>query len=255
MLKKYLLLILIALPIIGLGLNNSFADNSIKDYKVFATHQEFNYEDLKDASPVIALVRVQDDLDASNSVIYYNENSPAIEGFFGRRQVEVLEYYKDERNLGNNISIIEPAVITDDNEYIHAEEYEKMDKDKTYIVFLSDETASGELSILSANNGKIDVSNLSQNEYKEIAIKSLLEFESSDEDISTEQKELLLNSQANDTINKSLKRDSLLEISTIKTNFGELKVKHYYDEIDEKEYMYIDGIELISEEKIFSDNK
>ena len=52
-----------------------------------------------------------------------------------------------------------------------------MEKGKTYIVFLSDETASGDMSVISANNGKIDVSSIEDNEFYDIAIKSVIDFE------------------------------------------------------------------------------
>ena len=67
-----------------------------------------------------------------------------------------------------------------------------MEKGKTYIVFLSDETASGDMSVISANNGKIDVSSIEDNEFYDIAIKSVIDFETSNDELNLTYKKLRL---------------------------------------------------------------
>lgn len=59
---------------------------------------------------------------------------------------------------------------------MRTEGYEKMEKGNYYLVFLSDDNATNQLSIISANNGKIDLSNIENNEYLEIAYQALSEY-------------------------------------------------------------------------------
>ena len=72
---------------------------------------------------------------------------------------------------------IEPAIITDNREYIRTEGYQKLEKGNYYIVFLSDENASGVLSIISANNGKFDIIDLENNYHSDIVTEAILEFD------------------------------------------------------------------------------
>ena len=151
------------------------------------------------------------------------------------------------------MTIIEPAVITKDNEYIHLEEYEKMELGNKYIVFLSDETESGNLSILSGNNGKINVSNFNDNDYPEILVKSLIEFETPESILPSDSKDVILNSEQ---INMEYKerainnKENKILNETIKTNLGDLKLETYYDTNLQKEIINIDGITLISDDKL-----
>ncbi|MBS6504753.1 MAG: hypothetical protein KH415_24625 [Clostridium sp.] len=151
------------------------------------------------------------------------------------------------------MTIIEPAVITKDNEYIHLEEYEKMELGNKYIVFLSDETESGNLSILSGNNGKINVSNFNDNDYPEILVKSLIEFETPESILPSDSKDVILNSEQ---INMEYKerainnKENKILNETIKTNLGDLKLETYYDTNLQNEIINIDEITLISDDKL-----
>lgn len=59
---------------------------------------------------------------------------------------------------------------------MRTEGYEKMEKGNYYLVFLSDDNATNQLSIISANNGEIDRSNIENNEYLKIAHQALSEY-------------------------------------------------------------------------------
>lgn len=169
---------LVLLPIFVLSLyNNVIYTNNLKDIELHSSYYQFDYEELKNDADVIALIKVKDNLSPSNSTISYNENTNDIRGFYGTRSVKVVKYFKNTLNVGKTLSIIEPAVITDKNEYVHTEGYQDMKKNNYYLVFLSTENASHELSIMSANNGKIDLSDLDKNEYQNIAKKANEEFE------------------------------------------------------------------------------
>lgn len=240
MFKKFLLPILGIIPFIFIFLSDFSVVSEYKNIEIAASFQKFDYNELKNSSDVIALVEVKDDLTKNNSVINYAKNSPAIQGFYGRREVKVLKYYKDKRNLGKKLSIIEPAAITKKNEYLHCDEYSQMVKGNKYIVFLSDETASGELSVLSGSNGKINVSDFDNNEFYEILVKSLVEFESEIAD-----KDKILSSKPIESAETSkssrVKRSVNIENKLLKTNFGDLKAE-YYPSNNGKQIIRINGI-------------
>lgn len=59
---------------------------------------------------------------------------------------------------------------------MRTEGYEKMEKGNYYLVFLSDDNVINQLSIISTNNGKIDRSNIENNEYLKIAHQALSEY-------------------------------------------------------------------------------
>lgn len=175
--KKRLAILLVFLAPLGLFFINHWGEESeLRDIELFSSYEEFSYNELKDESSVIALIKVKDNLDVENSTIMYNDGTPDIMGFFGTRSVEVMKFFKNNGGDDKYIKIIEPAIITEHNEYMRTEGYEKMEKGNYYVVFLSDDNETNQLSIISANNGKIDVSNIENNEYLEIAYQALSEY-------------------------------------------------------------------------------
>lgn len=224
MLKKFLLLILGIIPFIFIFSNQIPMPSEYKNIEVSSSFEKFDYEELKNSSAVIALVEVLDDLNKDNSVINYAKKSPTIQGFYGRREVRVLKYYKDKGTSDDKLSIIEPAAITKNNECLHCEDYEEMVKGNKYIVFLSDKTASRELSILSGNNGKINVSDFDNNEFYEILIKTLVEFETK---IPKAEKDIILSATPIETVKTSRRARSVdTNEKVIKTDFGDLKIEY-----------------------------
>lgn len=149
-----------------------------KDIELYCSYEQYDYHELKEKADVIALIKVLDDLSLGNSTLIYNEDfeTSVLAGFYSTRLVEVIEYYKDTKDLGAFISIIEPTCISKENCYIHAEGYEKLKKDNYYIVFLSDDNVSKQLSIISANNGRINISNIEENYYPDIIENAVSEF-------------------------------------------------------------------------------
>lgn len=238
MFKKFLILILGIIPFIFIFSNQIPMPSEYKNIEVSSSFEKFDYEELKNSSEVIALVEVLDDLTKDNSVINYAKKSPTIQGFYGRREVRVLKYYKDQCKLGDTLSIIEPSAITKNNEYLHCEEYEQMFKGNKYIVFLSDKTASRELSVLSGNNGKINVSDFDNNEFYEILIKTLVEFETK---MPKEEKDMILSSTPIETAKTSRRaRSADRNEKVINTDFGDLKVE-YKSNINGKRIISING--------------
>lgn len=141
---------------------------------------QYNYNELKDNAKIIAEVKVLDDLSEENSVLLYAEDSPEeLVGFYSLRTVQMLNVYKGTEfaNAGETMQIIDNAAISKDC-YYHVARYEELQKGNTYIVFLNNDTASGEMSIMSCENGVVDLSGIENSEYYDIAIKSVAEFKS-----------------------------------------------------------------------------
>ena len=146
---------------------------------------------------MILKAKIMDDLSKENSVIEMDaEDTDSISSAYSLRNIELLEIYggdnADQFQSGDKLTIIDNAAIHDNN-YIHIEGYEKLEKGQIYILYLSNDTASGDYSIISANNGKVefDKVNQLQGDEFEIAVKTLVEFES---DVTENEKQELLNS-------------------------------------------------------------
>ena len=138
---------------------------------------EFEYDLLKNATLVLARVEVLDDLSEENSVTETGEKATA----YSMRKIRILDVYKDNSSKkykkGDEIAVMESTAIID-GKYVHAKGYDKLAKGKKYILFMSDKSESGKYSIISGNNGKIDLENISENPCFDIAVKTLAEFES-----------------------------------------------------------------------------
>ena len=240
---KKTIIFISALTIVAVGIfcyNNKISSNDLKDIQTKASFEKYDYLDLKENASVIALVKIEDDLSQENSLI----NS-----YYGVRKAAVQKFYKNDKKLVDSISFLEPAAITSNNEYIHPEGYNKMEKGKTYIVFLSDEIASGDMSIISANNGKIDVSSIEDNEFYDIAIKSVIDFETSNDKLNLNDKEKILNAEMPTSM---VDFDNTSEL-TIKNNLGGLSVNYHFDENSNKEFIDINGKPLIVDGKLFTE--
>jgi len=108
--KKFFLLILAIIPFIAIAIVDLPSINNNKELAIECSVQEFDYEELKENSPVIALVEIVDDLNSDNSVINYLDDSITISGFYGKRNAKVIKYYKNERECDTNLTIIEPEI-------------------------------------------------------------------------------------------------------------------------------------------------
>lgn len=116
--------------------------------------------------------------------------------------MEVEEVY-DKNNVvkpGEQIEVIEDAAMSKEC-YYHGEDYEALQKGEEYVLFLNKENAKGDYSIISANNGKVcvselnDLNKLDKADY-EIAIKTLVEYDSS---LNSKEKKAIINSKIEKT--------------------------------------------------------
>lgn len=211
------------------GFNYINSNNKPIDIPLKGSHEVFEYEDLVDEADIIALVQVKDELSKNNSTIVYEENSPSIMYHYATREVEVLEYYKNDLNLGSNIKFNESAAITAQNEYLHAEEYTALQKGEKYIVYLSKNNGLDELSIISRNNGKIDLDDFSENEFLDVAVKSILTIEGFEMSEKSE-------------INFDIPKEAKVQVNKMANNYIDIPINYYFDEESNLYYIDINGL-------------
>lgn len=185
--RRILIIMFLALTLIMASCGND--EDTLMDIPVMSDYMQFDYNGIKSEAQIIAKIQVQDDLSADNTQITYDpyeETQKSIIGYLGLRKVKILEIYKGTSvQAGDIMEIIEPAGVTK-TQLLHDENYTPMSKDGVYLVFLSNETASGEYGIISANNGIFDLLHPGKTGYLEILVKATIEFES---DLSNESKE------------------------------------------------------------------
>ena len=135
----------------------------------------FTYSELKEEAAIIAHIEVTDELSEENSFQVNDFETGTAGGFYGKRTAKVVEYFKDE--TGKNapeISFIEPAALID-GQYLHFDGYDSLTKGEEYVVFLDDETASGDMSVMSGSNGVVRLDG-ENTQFPEIAKKTMAEF-------------------------------------------------------------------------------
>jgi len=160
----------------------------------------YDYQSIKAEAGMIAKVQVLDELSMENSTFLRTEDgSDRVYGFFSKREVRILEYYKNAPGYDNGIilGVLDKAAVSE-TAFWHGEGYEPLAKDGVYILYLSNETATRDWSIISAENGRVSLGkgidqkgNWAESEFYEVKVKSLVEFAS---DLNQDTKELILNS-------------------------------------------------------------
>ena len=155
--KKHIAAILIFICVFSLG-GCKDKEQALEDIPMMGNHVVFNYDELTEHAKIIAKVEMTDELTAENSFSLNDPETGSMGGFYGKRTCKVLEYYKDTTGqYSEELSFIEAAAIMEDK-YFHIDEYETLKKGNEYILFLSDDTASGDMSIMSCNNGVVRLS-------------------------------------------------------------------------------------------------
>ncbi len=150
-----------------------------------AMYWGYTYEELKESSDAIAKVKVLDDLTSENSFADYDDENGWVIRFCSARSVQALEFYKNETDLwvGDVFRVQQNAAIFPSNgEYfmdsLNGEE--PLVRGETYILYLQKDSIamSGELVIMSGENGLIHLENLTEDQkFFDITVKTLAEFE------------------------------------------------------------------------------
>ena len=125
----------------------------------------YRYDDdtLWNNAHTIALVTPMDELTVENSHIINKWGTPR--AFFSRRQVRVIEFFKNEEDYENEFMMAELCVLLEDGTLVYKETCYPMQKGDYYLVFLA---KSGYLSSpavpLGYGEGKYDITNLHLND-------------------------------------------------------------------------------------------
>lgn len=149
---------------------------------------------------MIVKVKVLDELTSENSLTDYEDENGWVTRFCSVRSVQALEFYKNETELlvGDTFSVQQEAAI-----YLSNGEYfmnslngeAPLIKEHTYILYLqeADTSMSGELVIMSGENGLIHLEDLTEDQqFIDITVKTLAEFAC---DMDAELKDALLEAE------------------------------------------------------------
>ena len=223
--KLFVMTIMVGIMLMLCSCGKSESVAKLKDIPIQSEFILFDYQELKETSKLIVKAKIMDDLSKENSVIEMDtEDTDSISSAYSLRNIELLEIYggdnADQFQSGDKLTIIDNAAIHDNN-YIHIEGYEKLEKGQIYILYLSNDTASGDYSIISANNGKVefDKVNQLQGDEFEIAVKTLVEFES---DATENEKQELLNS----SVEKAELEKAKLKKQEIKVDSSDISINY-----------------------------
>lgn len=236
--KKVIMLgiIIMALSFCACSSDSENADEGVKDIPLMADYMSFDYDELKSYASLIIKVRAIDELSEQNTIIQKDpEDADTIMDVHSLRKVEVLDLYKNETSFGikkgDMLSVIEMSGIFD-NSYFHSDGYEKMEKGNVYILFLNNNTESGKYSIISANNGKVDLENISDSEYYDIAVKTVIDYVS---DITKKEKDKIIKSD----VLKESGQGNIVDSPTQTLNIPEEKIIINYNLDTEKNKTYV----------------
>lgn len=146
----------------------------------------YTYDELKECADAIVKVKIKDKLTKENSVYKeaepnaYNKNQD-MGWCYSLREAEVLEVYSgaEDWKIGDTKKIQDACAIIPEGEqwflYIF-DGYEPPEKGTTYLLFLENETKSGEPAIINYGNGSINLDEPEKNQYPDIANAAIQEF-------------------------------------------------------------------------------
>lgn len=222
--KKIALLLIVALTLTVCSCGTDRIPSDIKDIAVQSDYVQYEYESLKQASDLIVKAEVVDELSEKNSTVEKDSDDPdSISGFHAVREIKILDVFagKEKPKAGEVIKIIEDAAM-DNGYYYHGENYETLQKGEEYILFLNKDNTFEEYSIISADNGKVCTSNLTEmnnldEENFEVAVKALVEYESKN---SESEKKRILESEVKKGNNEETSKKE------IELNSGQLKYNY-----------------------------
>ena len=157
------------------GCTGKSGETEPEDIAVQIDTAVLTYGELKEEAAIIARIQVTDELGEENSYQITDSELGTAGGFYGKRTAKVIEYFKDETGRdAPEISFIEPAAVID-GQYLHMDGYDSLTKGEEYVVFLNDDTVSGDMSVMGGNNGVVCLDG-ENTQFPEIAKKAIAEF-------------------------------------------------------------------------------
>lgn len=180
---------------------------------VMGSQVDYNFEELQDYAKIITKVRVLDDIDESNAIIE-EDKEIGILGYASKRKIQILKIYKGQKNIKDEMYVLEPAAVYQ-KQLLCDEGYIPMEKGKEYILYLGNNTKTGDYSVISGSSGCVSEQNLQDMEeitenVAEITVKSLIKY---DNQLSKAQKEKLL--QADISVVDTLKTQTKVKINNL----------------------------------------
>ena len=165
--KVFVMTIMVGIMLMLCSCGKSESVAKLKDIPIQSEFILFDYQELKETSKLIVKAKIMDDLSKENSVIEMDtEDTDSISSAYSLRNIELLEIYggdnADQFQSGDKLTIINNAAIHDNN-YIHIEGYEKLEKAK-----------------LRKQEIKVDSSDISINYIQELSNTVLVEILNSD---------------------------------------------------------------------------
>lgn len=145
----------------------------------------FDYAALKEEAAAILRIEALDNLTPENSYVRYHKNQPeqSISSFYASRRVKVLEVYKGELVVGEEISVMETAAIVEDPDgaahSLTPGQVVPLERSKEYVVFLAyGENAQGErvLHLIAGSNGTVELTDFSSNLRPDIAVRTVVDY-------------------------------------------------------------------------------
>ena len=122
---------------------------------------QYDYQGLWRVAHTIALVTPEDELTQENSS-GVSEDGRRVYGARSERRVKALRFFKNERNFEECFSFVEKWAMLADGSVVGMDESYPMQKGDVYLVFLCN-SGWGYPIIVSADNGKFDLTNLRLN--------------------------------------------------------------------------------------------
>lgn len=130
-------------------------------FTCMADYAQFDYQGLWKRAHTIALVTPEDELTQENSR-GISETGDRFYNAHSVRTVRALQFYKNEREYEETFQMVEECAMLADGSVVGMDESYPMQKGDVYLVFLC-ESGWGYPIIVSADNGKFDLTNLRLN--------------------------------------------------------------------------------------------
>lgn len=148
---------------------------------ISGSQKDCNFDQLQNYAKVIVKAKVLDDISEKNAIIDSMRNFEIVD-FATRRKIEIIETYKCQEKMDKITYILEPAALYG-KQLLCFEGYVPMKQGNEYILYLGNNTKTGDYSVLCGNSGRVNEENLEElsdisNNTTEITVKSLIKYNS-----------------------------------------------------------------------------
>ena len=148
------------------GIYGDVRQVSISDYA------QYDYKGLYARAAVVAIVTPLDDLTTENT-FEWGDKDILLETY-SVREVKAVKIYKNIWELGNKFQIAEYCGIAENGTMIMKDSEYPMQKGSDYLVFFCESGLDYPI-VISADNGKFDLTHLSLNTHKEVLVDALFD--------------------------------------------------------------------------------